>query len=183
MRTYRWRVRIPGLVRLAAAASALLLFGLATTAAAAPRGGVTVNVTIQNFVFTPRDLTLDPGDTIRWMNLDSAAHSAVSIKPGFVTLVLAQDQTTTTTFDRPGTFEYICGIHGVSMRGTIVVRGTPPETPRPSTALGHVVEDIFQEARPDVFVAAAFGGSPLLFASGALALIVFARVVWVLRHW
>ena len=100
-------------VRLGLAAGLLLLAASATAASAAPLTA-TREVTIQGFAFAPAEITIDKGDTIVWTNMDSASHSAVSIQPGFVTLTLVQGQSTTTTFDRPGTYEYVCGIHGAT---------------------------------------------------------------------
>jgi plastocyanin len=170
--------------RLAALASLLLLSALGMSAAAAPRAAATVNVTIQNFAFSPASVTIDAGDSINWTNLDSASHSAVTITTGFITAVLAQNQSTTMTFDRPGTFDYICGVHGPSMRGTVIVRGaalpTPSPTPGPS---GHVVDDHFQEAFPDDVGGGNSGGVQFLYASGVLGLLVLVRLAWVVRHW
>lgn len=160
-----------------------LLVVLAGSASAAAPPAKTVDVTIQNFVFLPQTITVDAGDTIRWTNLDSAPHSAVSIESGFVTATLAQGQVTTTTFDRPGTYAYVCGVHGTSMRGTVVVRGTPVEAPRPSAGvIGHLVDDAFQQARPAVAPATDANGAPFLYASAALALLAIARFVWLLRR-
>jgi plastocyanin len=172
---------VPRALRLALGACALFLLCTTTTAQAAPTA-TTVDVTIQNFAFSPATITVEKGDTVRWTNLDSAPHGAVTVQPGFVTQILGQGQSTTTTFDRPGTFEYICNVHGASMRGTVVVRGTPvAETVAPAGPLGHIVVDTFAEARPDRVDARAAGASPLLYASVVLALLVVARFVWVLR--
>src|SRR6266568_712904 len=161
----------------------LLLVGLSATAAAGPQGARTVDVTIQNFAFAPVTVTIDPGDSIRWTNLDSASHSAVTIVTGFITQTLAQNQSTTLAFDRAGTFDYICGVHGPSMRGTVVVRGTVLATPSPTAGPGgHLVDDSFQEARPDEFEGTTSGTSPFLYATGALVLIALARFAWVVRH-
>lgn len=163
-------------------AVAVALFAFATNASAAPQPA-TVTVTIQNFVFMPTAITIDKGDIIRWTNLDSAPHSAVSIQPGFVTATLAQGQTTTTTFDRPGTYEYLCGVHGQSMKGTVVVRGTPvAETAAPAGPGGHVTVDSFTEARPDELGGVATNGALYLGIAAVLALAAIARFAWVLRH-
>ena len=165
-------------------ATLLLSVGMSVGASAAPSGAKTLDVTIQNFAYSPNPLTIDPGDTIRWTNLDSASHSAVTVQAGFVTQVLSQGQSTTTLFDRPGTYEYVCAVHGASMRGTIVVRGTPAETAPPSAGpAGRVVDDRFVDARPDAFAAPQLDGMPFLFGALLLVLIGTARFVWVLRHW
>jgi len=170
--------------RFFAAAVSLILLGTTGSATAAPRPAATVTVTIQNFAFSPANITIQTGDTVSWTNLDSASHSAVTGLAGFATVVLMQGQSTTTLFDRPGAYDYVCGIHGASMKGTIVVRGAPiaVETPRPSAIPGHVVVDTFAEARPDEFAPLAGPNALALYASALLALVAVARFVWVLRH-
>jgi plastocyanin len=170
-------------IRFFTAALFLAAFGASGTALAAPRGATTVNVTIQNFAFSPATLTIQTGDTVVWTNLDTASHSAVTGLAGFATVVLMQGQSTTTLFERPGTYDYVCGIHGASMKGTIVVRGAPvADTPRPSVVPGHVVVDTFAEARPDQFADLTGPSALVLYASALLALVTVARFVWVLRH-
>jgi plastocyanin len=156
---------------------------LASSVAAAPRAAAIVDVQIKNFVYTPRVVTIDPGDSIRWTNFDSAAHGQVSVEPGFVSPNVSQDQSTIVTFDVPGTFAYICSIHGQSMQGTVVVRGTPPEKTAPPLNIGHVVQDIFAEARPDVFVGEVTRGtSPWTIGSALLGLGIVIRLAWIAKH-
>jgi plastocyanin len=177
-------VTLARLARLTALTAALLVLST-QVAVGAPARAVIVDVTIQNFVFSPATVTIDRGDTIRWTNLDSAPHSAVTVTPGFVTAVLGQAQVTTTLFESGGTFEYICGVHGASMRGVVTVRGPVAPTERPTaTPAGHIVVAQFQEARPD-FPDGLPSSAPSvwLYASVALAAIVLARALWMLRHW
>ena len=165
-------------LRFAIALTALLWLGMIGSASAAPR---TIDVTIQNFTYSPDPITIDPGDTVRWTNLDTAQHSAVSVKEGFVSAVIGQNQSATVTFNDAGTFEYVCAVHGASMKGTVIVRGTPVERAQAAGPVGHLVRDQYQEARPDVF-AGVPSVSPLLYMAAILALIAVARFVWVLRH-
>ena len=171
-------------LRFAIATAVLLLAGTGTGANAAPSAARVLDVTIQNFTYSPTPITIDPGDTIRWTNLDSASHSAVTVQPGFVTQVLSQGQSTTTLFERPGTYDYVCAVHGASMRGTVMVRGAPVETAAPPAGpAGHIVDDRFVDARPDVFARAASDANALLYGIAVLALAAMALFVWVLRHW
>jgi plastocyanin len=165
-------------LRFAIALTALLWLGMTSTATAAPR---TIDVTIQNFTYSPTPITVDPGDTVRWTNLDTAQHSAVSVKEGFVSAVIGQNQSASVTFNDPGTFEYVCAVHGASMKGTVIVRGTPVERAQAAGPVGHLVDDQYQEARPDVF-ANVPAISPALYLAALLALLAVARFVWVLRH-
>ena len=122
-------------VRLILAASALLFIGLASSASAAPKAATSA-VSIQNFLFVPATATINVGDSVRWTNLDAAAHSAFGQGGSFSTGALATNQSATIPFNTAGTFAYICGIHGASMSGTIVVRApaTPVPTPVPTIA-------------------------------------------------
>src|SRR5437870_590126 len=96
----------------AAAAGLGFVIGSAIVVAA-PHAAAIVDVQIKNFVYTPRIVTIDPGDSVRWTNFDTASHGQVSVEPGFATTVIGQDQSTVMTFNVPGTFAYVCSIHGV----------------------------------------------------------------------
>ena len=118
----------PRAARLAALAGLLLFIALASTAA-----GATTTVNIQGFAFGPPSVTINAGDTVTWTNKDAAAHSALVNGVG-QTQVLAQNQSGSLTFSAAGTFNYVCGIHGAAMMGTVIVRAaaTPPPTQPPT---------------------------------------------------
>ena len=110
--------------------ASLVLVALPMTVDAA-----TSAVTIQNFAFAPRTLQVTAGDTVTWTNRDGAPHSAF-FSDGFKTVVLQQGQSASLLFATAGTFNYVCGIHGASMPGTVVVvaAATAPPTPVPTPA-------------------------------------------------
>ena len=120
------RLRI---ARLAAFAALLLFIGLASTATAA-----TATVEIAGFAFSPPSLTINAGDTVTWTNRDSAQHSAVFANGGPRIRALSNGQSDSITFATSGTFNYVCGIHGASMSGTVIVRAaaTAPPTIAPT---------------------------------------------------
>lgn len=72
--------------------------------------GETHEVTIENFAFDPADLEIEAGDTVRWTNQDSAAHTATG-EGTFDSGTMQTGETFDFTFDEPGTFDYICTIH------------------------------------------------------------------------
>ena len=119
-------------IRLILATIALLLIG-STLALASPEA-VTKSVTIQNFTYNPTPITVNVGDSITWTNADQAAHSAKSTTGAFDTTILTTGQSKTLTFTAAGTFAYICGVHGASMSGSVVVQSaaTPAPTPVPT---------------------------------------------------
>jgi amicyanin len=121
------------LPRLALAASALLgtvlVCGCArrdavTTAATASPATAPANaVAIDNFTFTPAELTVSAGDTVTWTNRDDVPHTVVSqgSDPTLRSDALDTSDTYSHAFPRPGTYDYYCSIH-THMTGRIVVK-------------------------------------------------------------
>jgi plastocyanin len=94
----------------------------ATPAPAA--AGQTGAIAIKDFAFTPAILTVAPGTTVTWTNLDGAAHAIASDAGSplsFASGSLAQGASYQFTLSQPGTYTYHCSIHP-SMKGTIVVQ-------------------------------------------------------------
>ena len=85
----------------------------------APAPGSTVHqVTIKNFAFSPKEITIKVGDTITWTQEDTVHHTTTG---GIWDSVdLGQGQTYSKTFDKAGTYDYICTIHP-SMKGKVIV--------------------------------------------------------------
>ena len=75
-------------------------------------------VTIQNFAFSPATLTVNAGSTVTWTNQDTVAHDVKGTD--FQSTTLNTGDTFQFTFDKAGTYEYICGLHP-TMKGTIIV--------------------------------------------------------------
>lgn len=74
-------------------------------------------VAISNYNFVPEKLMVATGTTITWTNKDPVTHT-VKFADGNQTI--ATGQSFSRTFDKAGTYTYICGIH-TSMKGTIIV--------------------------------------------------------------
>jgi plastocyanin len=117
--------------RLAAFAGLLLFIALASTAAAA-----NASVEIALFAFDPPTVTINAGEIVTWTNHDQAAHSAAFVNSGPKTPVLSNGKSASLTFTTAGTFDYVCGIHGAAMMGTVIVRAaaTQPPTLAPTLA-------------------------------------------------
>ena len=117
--------------RLAALACLLLFIALASTAA-----GANASVDIANFAFDPPTVTINAGETVTWTNRDQAAHSAAFTSGGPKTPILTTGKSASLTFTVAGTFNYVCGIHGATMMGTVIVRAiaTPVPTVAPTVA-------------------------------------------------
>lgn len=135
-------------VRFAAFACALLFLALASNASAA-----TLTIDISGFAFRPDTVFITAGDTVTWTNRDSAQHSVVFLTGLGQTENFGLGQSSSLRFIAPGTYKYICGLHGQSMSGTVVVEpadgpiaavtgGAPtfvPPTPTPVPSPGVVV--------------------------------------------
>ena len=95
--------------------ASLVAVGSATSVAA------DVAVTIDNFRFTPPEITVPAGTTIRWTNQDGPTHTVTSDTAGtFDSGNLATNASFSFTFSTPGTFPYHCAIHP-TMLGKVIV--------------------------------------------------------------
>jgi len=85
--------------------------------------GPAAKVTIDNFRFTPAEITVRPGATVTWVNKDDAPHTATAKggKPAFDSGALDTDETYAFTFKAPGTYRYYCKIHP-HMTATVIVK-------------------------------------------------------------
>lgn len=119
--------------RVARAAIALLVLtvGQATSvsivsAADAPQAVAARNaatVTIDNFTFGPKALTVKAGTTVTWVNGDDIPHSIVDkTRKVFRSKVLDTDDSFSFTFMEPGTYDYFCGLHPHMTAQIIVTR-------------------------------------------------------------
>jgi|WetSurMetagenome_2_1015567.scaffolds.fasta_scaffold375862_2 plastocyanin len=80
------------------------------------------NVEIRSFAFAPLTLTINKGETVAWINYDSAAHTVTSDSGNELNGgPLSQGQKYLHTFNTVGTFSYHCNFHP-SMKATIVVK-------------------------------------------------------------
>jgi plastocyanin len=128
-----------------------------TPPAVPPSTGATVSIS-DNF-FTPSSLTVAAGTTVVWTNRGSAKHTATAAGV-FDSGVLSPGATFSFTFATPGTYRYVCEIHG-GMTGTVVVSGDapastpappasptppPPALPQPSGAMVHILDNSFTPA-------------------------------------
>lgn len=84
------------------------------------RAAVSTSVTIRDFAFSPKSVTIDVGDTVTWTNEDDVKHSATAEDGSFDTGTFGNGQSRSHTFNTAGTFQYICTPHPF-MKGTINV--------------------------------------------------------------
>jgi plastocyanin len=78
-------------------------------------------ITIDNFTFTPPELTVVVGMTVKWVNHDDIPHSVVNKDKAFRSKALDTDDSFSYTFASAGTFDYFCGLHP-HMVGKVIVK-------------------------------------------------------------
>jgi plastocyanin len=89
-----------------------------------PTTGVQGNgakIAISGFKFDPATITIPVGTTVTWTNQDSANHLVAADDGSWKSESLAKGATFSHTFDKAGTYTYICKIH-TTMKGTIIVK-------------------------------------------------------------
>lgn len=81
----------------------------------------TVEIRIDNFTFTPQEVTIAPGTTVRWVNHDDIPHTVVEAARSFKSKTLDTEDSFEMTFTSPGNFSYFCSLHP-HMTGKVVVK-------------------------------------------------------------
>jgi quinohemoprotein ethanol dehydrogenase len=83
----------------------------------------TSEIKIDDYTYAPLRITVTAGTTVKFTNNGAQPHNATSSDGGgFDTGLLAKGETATVTFNRPGSYTYICTPHP-SMIGQIIVTG------------------------------------------------------------
>ena len=106
----------------------VLALVLASSALAGPvaaatdqaRGGDRVRVRIVDNRFRPRNITIQAGTLVKWVNRGNRNHTSTSNSNLWNSGILNPDETFRRRFNQEGTFNYRCSIH-TSMTGTITV--------------------------------------------------------------
>ena len=70
-----------------------------------------------NECWSPADITINAGDIVHWMNVDTAAHTVTGGSPAdgpsgvFDSSLVMADATYEFTFDEAGSYDYFCMVH------------------------------------------------------------------------
>ncbi|MGB6175801.1 MAG: cupredoxin family copper-binding protein [Methylocella sp.] len=83
-----------------------------------PAHAETIQVTIDNLVFSPADLKAKVGDTITWINRDIVAHTATA--RGDWDVMIPVNKSASVVLTKAGTVAYYCRFHP-NMKGRITV--------------------------------------------------------------
>jgi plastocyanin len=93
-----------------------------TEAAGSPEAAA-AQVVIDNFAYSPREITVTAGTRVTWVNHDDSPHTVTSTaKPkAFDSGAMDTDASFAFTFAAPGTYEYFCAVHP-HMTGKVIVK-------------------------------------------------------------
>lgn len=83
-----------------------------------PAHAETIQVTIDNLVFSPADLKAKVGDTITWINRDIVAHTATA--RGDWDVMIPVNKSASVVLTKAGIVAYYCRFHP-NMKGRITV--------------------------------------------------------------
>jgi len=94
---------MPG--RLASTALAVVFLTMVVPADAA-----TIEITMENLVISPAEISAKVGDTIQWVNKDVFAHTATA-RNGDFDVTLPPNKSAASVLKKAGTIEYYCRYH------------------------------------------------------------------------
>ena len=105
----------------------LLFVVAAALALALPAGSfaATSTVKITATAFSPKTVTVELGDTVKWVNSDTANHQVVADNGAFASPILKPNESYSFTSKAAGKFPYHDALHP-AIKGTITVKGPPP---------------------------------------------------------
>ena len=104
----------------------LLVVGSLALMLAAPASSANTGVQIKRTGFVPATVTINSNDSVTWTNTDTINHQVVANGGSFASPILGPGKTYVRTFRSGGTFRYHDGLHP-TLRGTVTVRGAPPQ--------------------------------------------------------
>jgi plastocyanin len=105
---------------LGVAASAAIIHGTQSARAAVEKNAE-ASIMIDNFSFSPKEITVAVGTTVTWVNHDDVPHTVVSPDKKFRSKALDTDDSFSFTFTDAGTYNYFCSVHPI-MTGKIIVK-------------------------------------------------------------
>src|SRR5947209_19554287 len=95
-----------------------LIMTAVTLAMCVPARAATIQITMENLVILPAEVSAKVGDTIEWINKDILAHTATAPN-GEWDVMLPPKKTGTLVLKKAGTVDYYCRFHP-NMKATLV---------------------------------------------------------------
>lgn len=93
---------------------------VAALPAAAASDGMLHEIEIRRFAYKPAQLTVKPGDRIRWTNRDRAPHDATATANDWKTSIIRLNESTEITVTAGMSADYFCSVHP-QMRAKVTV--------------------------------------------------------------
>jgi len=75
---------------------------------------------VKSYRFEPKVIEVEAGDTVTWTNEDNFTHT-VEVD-GEEDHEVEQGESFSITFDRTGTYHYVCTLHSKDMDGEVIVK-------------------------------------------------------------
>jgi plastocyanin len=103
-----------------------MMEGPATHTVDIPKGTSVPGCEESNACYSPADITINAGDTVEWVNLDTAAHTVTGGSPAdgpsgvFDSSLVMANANYAFTFDDTGSYDYFCMVHPW-MTGSVTV--------------------------------------------------------------
>ena len=100
---------------------------VAALALALPGAGLTATIAVKITAtgFSPKTVTINQGDIVKWTNADKVNHQLVAGKGVFASPILKPGQTYSFTFNTAGGYAYHDALHP-TLKGAVYVKGPPP---------------------------------------------------------
>ena len=73
----------------------------------------------KSYRFDPKVIEIEAGQTVTWTNEDNFTHT-VQVE-GQEDHKVEQGESVEITFDKPGTYDYVCTLHSKDMDGEVIV--------------------------------------------------------------
>jgi plastocyanin len=75
---------------------------------------------VKSYRFDPKVIEIKAGETVTWTNEDNFTHT-VEVD-GQEDHKVEQGESFSITFDKPGTYHYVCTLHSKDMDGEVIVK-------------------------------------------------------------
>jgi plastocyanin len=75
---------------------------------------------VKSYRFDPKTIEIEAGQTVTWTNEDNFTHT-VQVE-GREDHKIGQGESFEITFDKPGSYDYVCTLHSQDMDGTVIVK-------------------------------------------------------------
>jgi plastocyanin len=90
---------------------------------AADEPATETEVSVVDNAFEPAEVEVTVAATVTWTHDGDLTHDVTAEDGTFASNSLQAGESFEHTFDEPGTFAYLCTIHGATMSGTVIVEG------------------------------------------------------------